>query len=564
MSTKESNGGEANEVLEKVASYGLHANMIIYLTGTYHMTPATAATVLLIWGAISNSMPIMGAFLADSWLGKFRVIALGCFVSLIGMVLLWLTAMIPGAHPPACKIAYVDCESPTSSQLALLFMAYGVMSIGSGGIRPCSLAFGADQFNRPTSGKSQNVRTLQTFFNWYYASLGLSLVTALTVIIYIQDHAGWRVGFGVPAALMVCSTTLFLLGSAVYIKVKGDKSILSGLVQVIVVSVKNREIILPSNSSDAWFHKTKGSKLTVPTKNLRFLNKACVIRHPEKDLNPDGTASNPWNLCTVEQVEVLKAVVRVLPIWSTGIMPAVVISQSFPVLQAKTMDRHIGPNFEVPAASFIVFSIITLTLWVAIYDRLLVPPLSRLTGRVRGFSLKQRLGIGVMLSCVATAAAAITERARRTEAINEGLAEDSQAIVNMSAMWLVPQYCLTGLAEAFSIIGQIEFYYMEFPKTMKSIGVSLVALGLGAGNLVASFIVVLVNKMSKTDGDVSWLDKNLNKGHYDYYYWTLTILGVANVFYFLVCSQIYGEEGQNNFWDEETEMNSGSELPVIA
>ena len=56
----------------------------------------------------------------------------------------------------------------------------------------------------------------------------------------------------------------------------------------------------------------------------------------------------------------------------------------------------------------------------------------------------------------------------------------------MSAMRLVPQHCLTGLAEALNLIGQIKFYYSEFPKTMSSIGVSLLALGLGFGAVLAA------------------------------------------------------------------------------
>jgi len=51
---------------------------------------------------------------------------------------------------------------------------------------------------------------------------------------------------------------------------------------------------------------------------------------------------------------------------------------------------------------------------------------------------------------------------------------------HMSAMKLVPQHCLTGLAEGLNLIGQIEFYYSEFPNTMSSIGVSLLALGSGS------------------------------------------------------------------------------------
>ncbi|RWV77974.1 hypothetical protein GW17_00061129, partial [Ensete ventricosum] len=73
----------ANEILEKVASFGLHANMIVYLTKTYHMSPAAGAIVLFIWGAASNFTPVFGAFVSDSCLGRFRVIAIGSFVSLI-------------------------------------------------------------------------------------------------------------------------------------------------------------------------------------------------------------------------------------------------------------------------------------------------------------------------------------------------------------------------------------------------------------------------------------------------------------------------------------------------
>jgi dipeptide/tripeptide permease len=72
----------ANEVFEKVATFGLHANMILYLTERYHMTAATGTVVLYFWNALSNFLPIFGAVLSDSCLGRFRVIALGSVVSL--------------------------------------------------------------------------------------------------------------------------------------------------------------------------------------------------------------------------------------------------------------------------------------------------------------------------------------------------------------------------------------------------------------------------------------------------------------------------------------------------
>ena len=73
----------ANETFEKVSSFGLLANMILYLILEYNMDSATGAIVLFQWSAISNLITIIGAFLSDSYLGRFRVIAYGSISSLL-------------------------------------------------------------------------------------------------------------------------------------------------------------------------------------------------------------------------------------------------------------------------------------------------------------------------------------------------------------------------------------------------------------------------------------------------------------------------------------------------
>ncbi|KAA8525274.1 hypothetical protein F0562_007129 [Nyssa sinensis] len=458
-----------NEAFEKVASYGLMPNMIFYLTRDYHMETASSSSILFIWSAFSNGLAIFGAFLSDSYWGRFRVIALGSISSLLGMTLLWLTAMIPQLKPAPCDQFNYNCNSPTAPQLAVLFSSFGLISIGAGCIRPCSMAFGADQLNNKEN--PNNERVLQSFFNWYYAVTGISTVLALTIIVYIQDQFGWQVGFVVPAILMVFSVLMFLLGSSLYIKVKASKSLFTGFIQVLVVALKNRNINLPSRKYNNCYHQSHELKLLVPTKNLRCLNKACIIRDHDKDLNPDGSASSPWSLCTVEQVESLKAFLRVIPMWSTGIMLLVTLNQiSFSTLQANTMDRHIMSNLEIPAGSFSVFMVVVLTMWVAFSDRVMVPLLARYNGRPRGLNPIVRMGIGSLLSCVAMAVAGITESIRREKAIKEGLEDNPDAVVDISALWLVPQFALLGLAEAFNAIGQLEFFYSEFPKSMSSMG----------------------------------------------------------------------------------------------
>ena len=114
----------------------------------------------------------------------------------------------------------------------------------------------------------------------------------------------------------------------------------------------------------------------------------------------------------------------------------------------------------------------------------------------------------------------------------------------------MPQYSLTGLAEAFNAIGQIEFYYSQFPKSMASIAVALFTLGMGFGNLVGSLILKIVDDRTK-HSKVTWLPDNPNQGRYDHYYWLLTLLGFVNLLYYFLCSWAYGSCEERGLWDEE-------------
>lgn len=184
------------------------------------------------------------------------------------MVVLLLTAKIREARPPYCDLIKGEkCVSANLGQRLLLYFSFVLMSIGAGGIRPCSMAFGADQIDRPEN--RENVRNLQIFFSWYYASTGISIMIAVTVIVYIQDNVGWAQGFAVALGLMSFSTLMFFLGSSFYVKVKGNKNLFSGFVYVVSAAWKNRHLSLPPENFDGWYYH-KGSKLVTPTDKLRY------------------------------------------------------------------------------------------------------------------------------------------------------------------------------------------------------------------------------------------------------------------------------------------------------
>lgn len=263
---------------------------------------------------------------------------------------------------------------------------------------------------------------------------------------------------------------------------------------------------------------------------------------PDDQINSDGSAANPWRLCSLQQVEELKVLTRVIPIWASAIVyyVALVQQQTYVVFQALQSDRRLGnANFKIPAATYTIFTMFSLTIWIPIYDRIIVPRLQRLTKKEGGLTILQRMGIGMVLAIVTMLLSGIIEERRRTLALTRPLGEDPRrgAISSLSGLWLIPQLTLIGLSEAFTIIAQIEFYYKQFPENMRSIGGSLTFVGFAASNYLSGLLISVVHRTTDGAATVDWLPDDLNKGRLDYFYYFVAALGFLNLCYFIVCAR---------------------------
>ncbi|KAL3498473.1 hypothetical protein ACH5RR_041205 [Cinchona calisaya] len=276
----------ANEAFFAVSTYGLPPNMVLYLMRVYHLDMVSATNIIFMWTAAINFMPLLGAIIADSFVGRFQIIGLGSVVNLVGLIVLCLTTTIPQARPAPCNEFNSNCSSATTLQLFFLCTSFGLISIGSGGVKSSSIAFGADQLKKRNDPK--NVAVLERYFGWYYASSLFAVFIAYACIVYIQDKIGWEVGFGVPVVLMFFSVISFFLASSFYIKLKPKSSLVTELIQVIVASYRKSNIKF-SQSTEYLYHHKEGSCL-LPSEKLRYLNRACLIIDHQQELTPDGKA----------------------------------------------------------------------------------------------------------------------------------------------------------------------------------------------------------------------------------------------------------------------------------
>ncbi|KAJ6324478.1 hypothetical protein OIU76_011725 [Salix suchowensis] len=253
------------------------------------------------------------------------------------------------------------------------------------------------------------------------------------------------------------------------------------------------------------------------------------------------------------------------PIWAAGILLITAYAQqsTFSLQQAKSMDRHITKSFQIPAGSMSVFTMTSMLTTIVFYDRIFVPVARKFTGLERGISFLHRMGIGFVISILATLVAGFVEIKRKQVASSHGLINSHQPIP-IPVFWLVPQYSLHGIAEAFMSIGHLEFFYDQAPESMRSTAMALFWTAISVGNYASTLLVTLVHKFSAGSDGSNWLpDDNLNKGKLEYFYWLITLLQVANLIYYLICAKMYTFKPiQANIKEISDSKESGVELAI--
>lgn len=522
-----------NECCERLAYYGMSTNLVNFLQIRLNQGNVTASNNVTNWSGTCYITPLIGAFLADAYLGRYWTIAGFSIIYVFGMTLLTLTASVGGLKPSCNR----DGCRPTSSQTAVTFVALYLIALGTGGIKPCVSSFGADQFDETDETEKKKK---SSFFNWFYFSINIGALIASSVLVWIQMNVGWGWGFGIPAVAMAVAVISFFSGSRLYRLQKPGGSPLTPVAQVIVASLRKLHLKVPSDKSLLYEtadeeSNIKGSRKLEHTEELRFFDKAAV----ETQTDRIKDQPNPWRLCTVTQVEELKSIIRVLPIWASGIVFATVYSQmsTMFVLQGNTMDQHMGPHFKIPSASLSLFDTLSVLFWAPVYDQFIVPFARKFTGHERGFTQLQRMGIGLVISTLSMVVAGILEIIR-LDYVRKNNYYDLEYIP-MSIFWQVPQYFLVGCAEVFTFIGQLEFFYDQAPDAMRSLLSALSLTTVALGNYLSTLLVTVVTKVTTRHGRLGWIPDNLNRGHLDNFYWLLAILSVINFFIYLWIAKWY-------------------------
>ncbi|XP_053934812.1 solute carrier family 15 member 1 [Cuculus canorus] len=226
-----------NEFCERFSYYGMRAVLVLYFKYFLHWDDNLSTAIYHTFVALCYLTPILGALIADSWLGKFKTIVSLSVVYTIGQAVMSVSSINDLTD-------HNRDGSPdnVSVHIALSMIGLILIALGTGGIKPCVSAFGGDQFE--DHQEKQRTR----FFSIFYLSInaGSLLSTIITPILRGQEcgiHSKQRcypLAFGVPAALMAVALVVFVIGSRMYKKVQPQGNIMVQVSKCIGFAIKNR------------------------------------------------------------------------------------------------------------------------------------------------------------------------------------------------------------------------------------------------------------------------------------------------------------------------------------
>ena len=535
-----------NEACERFSFYGMRSILVAYMTGMLLMSKNEATEVVHLFIACTYLLPLLGAWLADRFLGRYRtIISISLFYCLGNAVL-----------------AMADFAGDVETRKWILFIGLTIIAIGAGGIKPCVSAFVGDQV--PEGEK--NGPTMTRLYAAFYWSVNLGSFFSFLVIPWVRQNWGYSWAFGIPGIFMALATLIFWLGRKKYNHVpptqpeflhalcsrvfqgparacerfggeavKRATNTAIGIAAFVVIAPI---VVLLGN----WAHDggariaalsganetataligvltlilyviallLAALKLAASTGMKGFLGVlGCMIFESKEEINKRFTESEKRGVRNL--VRVLIVFLMIIPFWSLYDQTA-----SSWVLQGKMMKSIDlswgGVKFSFGAEEMQSFNPLLIMTFVPLVTLFVYPHIGRWAAPLK------RMGLGILMAGIAYGAVAALQQRIDTGA-------------QLSILWQCIPYFLLTLSEILVSTTGLEYAYTAAGKNLKSIVSSFWLLTSTLGNLLVVFLTTLVDDPASVQAFVL--------------YGCMSIL-VGIVFIFVTTRQRFAAEPEDN------------------
>lgn len=391
--------------------------------------------------ALAYFMPLLGGILADVLWGRYRTILIFSAVYVVGSTALALNAAAGGGVEGAMA-------------------ALVLISIGTGGIKPCVSAFGADQL-----GEAGGDAARERYFSSFYVAINVGSMFAFVVTPFLRVKFGFSAAFGAAAVVLGAALAFFVSGRGSYRHVPPS----APFYRALGSRLAGRLRLMALGGGRSYKQLAEGSV------------KPTAFGQPDADAEAAGGAAEggPSREASAVVDEALAALGRLLPVLM--LMPcfwALFDQQgSSWVLQAKALQLSgvLPFGIELSPETLLVLNPIFVTVLVPL-TRGIFERWRRWFGAAPPASTA-RMFVGMLLASLAFLCSSALQ-----SVVEAGPAG------SVSVLWQVPQIFLITLAEVLVSVESLNFFYSRAPAEAKAAVSALSLLTVSFGDILCGLL----------------------------------------------------------------------------
>ncbi|GKY97251.1 hypothetical protein MPSEU_000683500 [Mayamaea pseudoterrestris] len=516
------------ETGERFAFFGFRAILVLYFTNALRYSDSQAISYYSFTTCLAYLSPIIGAVVADGWLGRYRTILQFGIVYVIGLAILALGAS-----------SQTLFDASLSVERLLSFGGLFLVCLGTGGIKPCVSSFGADQITlandgtssssdesvglaslnaKPESGnrrqgnnnllvsadeliqdahlsvidprekvsalvdedigKEEHVRQ---FFSWFYFCINVGALTSIAIIPLVKGNFGFGPAFSISFLFMVTAMVLFLSSRNEYkhITVDKDSTLLTTFTlcwwcirqQVWSISFIARTFPWCKPGPARTLFSSQSMYATLPSRD----ETEPAEQQEQPPVDQDDADCTEDDALFQQQLADAAQVVRILPVMAMFPIFWCLYDQQASVwtLQAARMDL-MG---VLEPEQMTLINPLEIMIFIPLFDQVVYP---FLVARNVNIDPLRRISWGMGLAALSFVVSSLVE-------------DDIQYRLNhnlprLNVMWQLPQLTILSIGEIFLSVTSLEFAYAVSPDRLKTFVTSLYLLTTAVGNLIGGIL----------------------------------------------------------------------------
>lgn len=489
----------AVETGERFAYFGFRAILVLYFTLSLEYSDRQAIAFFAYTTCLAYLSPILGAVLADGYWGRYTTILWFSVIYVVGLAVLSLGASIAGAT--------------LTIRRTLSFGGLFLVCLGTGGIKPCVSAFGADQVSlRPTRSRALTVSAntlelfddgtqeeeggnsnqhvvsvaitapadtmreetarseqVRAFFAYFYFCINIGAVTSIALVPILRSRFGFGVAFLLPTAFMMTVIALFLSRRREYIHLKPGHHGAS-----LATTFRLSWWLLRCNLwSVPWISQLLPFWRPGPS-SQRFTADRMLVPSDEDAGDKSGRDLNQTEAILEQQLDDAAQALHVLPIMAMFPIFWCLYDQQSSVwtLQANRMELN-----GLQPEQLNIVNPLQIMILIPLFDKCVYPAMEQRRINIQPL---RRMSWGMFLAAVAFFVSG------RVESAIQYRNENDLPLVNV--FWQLPQITILAVAEIFLSVTGLEFAYATSPDRLKAFLMSIYLLTTAAGDFLGGIL----------------------------------------------------------------------------